>query len=120
MSGINYVAVDFDGTLCSVAFPEIGEQLLGHKRIMDYCNNLKRKGVTLILWTCREDNEERAYLTEAVKWCKDRGLEFDYINENPECTYGYPPGRKINADLYIDDKAMNAAQYFSLETYNET
>lgn len=103
---MKFIAVDFDGTLCTNAFPEIGQVKKKNKEVHEMVQNLKEKGHSLILWTCREDNPERKYLTEAIEWCKSKGLEFDYINENPESPWG-DAQRKIYADLYIDDKSIN-------------
>lgn len=48
-------------------------------------------------------------MEDAVAWCKERGIEFDAVNENlPELIELYGNDcRKINADIYIDDKAVN-------------
>ena len=93
------VAVDFDGTLCENAFPEIGKP---KRDVIDTIKEYKKYGWKIILWTCR--NKE--YLYKAVSWCKAQGLEFDAINENlpevEEVFGGYT--RKIFADVYIDDK----------------
>lgn len=50
---------------------------------------------------------------EAVEWCKARGLTFDTVNANlPELIDLYKNDcRKINADIYIDDKAVNPVPY---------
>jgi hypothetical protein len=103
------IAVDFDGTLCSYAFPLIGDQTEKHKILMDVLINLRSKGHKLILWTNRGDNEKYKSLSEAIQWCKSKGLEFDSINKNlPETeakkVSGYSP--KIMADYYIDDKVL--------------
>jgi hypothetical protein len=101
------IAIDFDGTLCKYAFPEIGEQEEQHKLLMQILINLRQKGNKLILWTNRGDNEEYKSLTEAIEWCKEKGLEFDSINQNlpdQKKLSGYSP--KIIADYYIDDKAL--------------
>ena len=103
------IAVDFDGTLCTYAFPKIGEQLEKHKKLTNILIRLKKEGHKLILWTNRGDNEKYKSLTEAVEWCKNKGLEFDAINKNiPETELkkisGYSP--KIMADYYIDDKVL--------------
>jgi hypothetical protein len=103
-------AVDFDGTLCSYAFPKIGEQHEHHKELMDILISLRKDGHKLILWTNRGDNEQYKSLTEAIEWCKEKGLEFDEVNKNlPEKELaklsGYSP--KIMADYYIDDKALS-------------
>ena len=93
------VAVDFDGTLCENAFPNIGAP---KKNVIDIVKEYKNYGWKIVLWTCR--NKE--HLDKAVAWCKARGLEFDAVNENlpevEELFGGYT--RKIFADVYIDDK----------------
>ena len=93
------VAVDFDGTLCENAFPEIGKPKMD---VIDTIKEYKSYGWKIILWTCRN----REYLDKAVEWCEAHGLEFDAINENlpevEELFGGYT--RKIFADVYIDDK----------------
>lgn len=107
MNKILKIAVDFDGTLCEYGFPGIGEQKTEHKLLMDTLITLKDKGHKLILWTNRGDNDEYKSLTEAVEWCREKGLEFDAINENlpdQKKLSGYSP--KIMADYYIDDKAL--------------
>jgi hypothetical protein len=103
-------AVDFDGTLCSYAFPKIGEQHEHHKELMDILISLRKDGHKLILWTNRGDNDQYKSLTEAIEWCREKGLEFDEVNKNlPEKELaklsGYSP--KIMADYYIDDKALS-------------
>lgn len=106
-------AVDFDGTLCTNGFPEIGEQSQQHKKLLDVLIQLQKQGHKLILWTNRGDNEKYKCLTEAIDWCKAQGLSFDAINKNlPEVEQkkisGYSP--KIMADYYIDDKALQFNQ----------
>lgn len=102
------IAVDFDGTLCEYAFPEIGEQKDIHRELMKQLIKMRKEGHKLILYTCRGDNDKYKVLTEAIEWCKEKGLEFDSVNENiPEFIKksGYSP--KPVADIYIDDKAIN-------------
>lgn len=102
------IAVDFDGTLCEYAFPDIGEQTTHQKELMNRLIELRKNGHKLILWTNRGDNQQYPVLTEAIQWCKDRGLEFDSINENlPNQKKLSGPSPKVMADLYIDDKAVN-------------
>jgi hypothetical protein len=101
------IAVDFDGTLCTYAFPKIGEQTPKHLELMQTLIKLREDGHKLILWTNRGDNEEYPVLTEAIAWCKERGLEFDAVNENLPGTIKLSgPSPKIMADYYIDDKAL--------------
>jgi hypothetical protein len=101
------IAVDFDGTLCEYEFPGIGQQKEEHKQLMDVLIKMRNQGHKLILWTNRGDNEQYKSLTDAVEWCKEKGLEFDTINENlpnQKKLSGYSP--KIMADYYVDDKAL--------------
>lgn len=95
------VAVDFDGTLCESKYPEIGK---ANQALIDHLIFRKKCDEKLILWTCRNGKE----LDDAVKWCKERGLIFDAINENlPEIVEQMGGDtRKIFADEYIDDKNM--------------
>ncbi len=112
------IAVDFDGTLCGQAWPEIGE---ANDVLIQHLIRRKTEGARLILWTNREGD----LLEDAVNWCRRRGLEFDTVNENlPELIDLYGNNcRKINADIYIDDKAVNpipyrqAAGFTSLDPY---
>lgn len=93
------VAVDFDGTLCENAYPEIGKPKM---EVIEAIKEYKGYGWKIILWTCRNYDA----LDQAVEWCKQHGLEFDAINTNlPEVqeTYGGDT-RKVFADVYIDDK----------------
>jgi len=102
------IAVDFDGTLCEHAFPGIGKQNEHQKELMVKLIQMRKEGHKLILWTNRGDNEDYPVLTEAINWCKEKGLEFDAINRNlagQKKLSGYSP--KVMADIYIDDLAVN-------------
>ena len=108
------IAVDFDGTLGEFAFPKIGEQTEKQKELMSLLIYMKSQGHKLILWTNRGDNEEYPVLTEAIEWCKEKGLEFDAINQNlPDQKKLSGPSPKIMADFYIDDKALKWADAVS-------
>lgn len=94
-------AIDFDNTLAMTDYPTI---ICPIQHMIDHCISLKEAGHTLILWSCREGKE----LYEAVQWCAERGLEFDYVNRNtPEIieAFGRDP-RKIFANYYIDDRNL--------------
>ena len=101
------IAPDFDGTLCEYNFPKIRNKLPNRKELLEILVNLKKEGHKIILWTNRGDNDKYKVLTEAVDWCRSKGLEFDAINENlpnQKKISGFSP--KIMADFYIDDKAL--------------
>jgi hypothetical protein len=96
------IAVDFDGTLCENQWPKIGAP---NTKLIEGLIRCKNQGDKLILWTNRVGDE----LNDAVKWCKEQGLEFDAINDNlPEIVDSFGSNcRKIFANVYIDDRALN-------------
>lgn len=93
------LAVDFDGTLVTDKFPEIGEP---NKELFNLCILARQFGTKVILWTCRNNS----HLDVAVAYCKEQGLEFDAVNDNlEECKIAYGGNtRKVFADKYVDDK----------------
>lgn len=95
------IAVDFDGTLCEYAWPDIG---IPRGLVISYLKTRQKQGNKIILWTCRSGE----MLQKAVDWCEEQGLRFDALNENlPEIVEKFGgDSRKIYADLYIDDKAV--------------
>lgn len=95
------IAVDFDGTLCESAWPEIGQ---ARSNVINYVLEQQAAGAKLILWTNRVGER----LEEAVKWCGVHGLKFDAVNENlPEIVEAFGGDtRKVFANVYLDDRAM--------------
>lgn len=92
------IAVDFDGTIVEHAYPAIGKEKLFAFRTL---KELEKMGARLILWTFRAGKE----LDEAVEYCKKNGIEFYAVNKNyPEEIYNESVSRKVDADIYIDDK----------------
>jgi hydroxymethylpyrimidine pyrophosphatase-like HAD family hydrolase len=92
------IAVDFDGTIVEHAYPEIGKEMLFAFHTLKELNKL---GANLILWTFRTGKE----LDEAVEYCRKNGVEFYAVNKNyPEEIYDETISRKINADIFIDDR----------------
>lgn len=92
------IAVDFDGTIVDHEYPAIGKEKLFAFRTL---KELEKRGARLILWTIRTGKE----LDEAVEFCRNNGIEFYAVNRNyPEEIFTDEVSRKINADLFIDDK----------------
>jgi hydroxymethylpyrimidine pyrophosphatase-like HAD family hydrolase len=92
------IAVDFDGTVVEHAYPRIGKEMLF---AFDTLKALQRKGHKLILWTFRDGET----LDEAVEFCKQHGVVFYAVNKSyPEEAFDLSISRKINADLFIDDR----------------
>lgn len=92
------IAVDFDGTIVKNAYPDIGKSMLF---AFDTLKKLQQEGHLLILWTYRSGDK----LNEAVTFCKENGLNFYAINKSyPEEVMSQKISRKINADIFIDDR----------------
>lgn len=99
-------SIDYDGTIVKNAFPEVGEPVDG---AFETLKAMKEAGWKLILSTCREDEKKRAYLTEAVEFCKSHGVEFDGVNTTPmdlEFRDESSLRRKPFAHVYIDDRNL--------------
>lgn len=92
------IAVDFDGTIVEHAYPQIGREMLFAFATL---KELQRKGHKLILWTIRTGH----LLDEAVEYCRQNGVEFYAVNKNyPEEELTASVSRKLNADIFIDDR----------------
>lgn len=92
------IAVDFDGTIVEHDYPRIGREMVF---AFDTLKALQAKGHKLILWTYRDGD----LLDEAVEYCKRKGIEFYAVNRSfPEERFKEGTSRKINVDLFIDDR----------------
>lgn len=94
------IAVDFDGTIVEHKYPAIGKEI---PFAIDTLKKLAEEQHRLILWTVRHGE----LLDDAVRFCKQRGLEFYAVNRNypeekEEASSQYI--RKLQADLWIDDR----------------
>lgn len=93
------IAVDFDGTIVEHEYPKIGRSI---PFAIETLKELQKEGHTLILWSVRDGD----LLLEAVKYCEERGLKFYAANKNyPEEDVAIS-SRKLNADLFIDDRNL--------------
>lgn len=91
------IAVDFDGTIVDHEYPRIGRERPFATATL---RQLQADGHILVLWTYREGE----LLQEAVRWCEERGVRFNCVNStDPLATEATGP-RKVNADIYIDDR----------------
>jgi hydroxymethylpyrimidine pyrophosphatase-like HAD family hydrolase len=102
------IAVDFDGTIVEHEYPDIGkEKLFAFQTLKE----LQKLGASLILWTFRTGKE----LDDATEFCRKNGIEFYAVNKNyPEEIFDESVSRKINADIYIDDKNVGGFPGWSL------
>lgn len=93
------LAIDFDGTIVEGRYPEIGKPKLF---AFETLKKLQDDGYLLVLWTFRSGDK----LTDAVEFCKSKGLEFYAVNKSyPEEEFvNGEMSRKIDADIFIDDR----------------
>ena len=118
------IAVDFDGTIVEHEYPKIGKPI---PFAIETLLELQKNGHTLILWTVRDGE----LMDEAVAYCARKGLHFYAANKNYPEEENATASRKLNADLFIDDrnlgglpewgviyhivKAMENGDYYSFE-----
>jgi len=94
------IAVDFDGTIVENKYPAIGEPKLF---AFETLKELHKRGFVLILWTFRTGKQ----LNEAVEFCRTNGVEFYAVNKSyPEEILDNETSRKIDADIFIDDRNL--------------
>ncbi|MFV0174820.1 hydrolase [Empedobacter falsenii] len=95
------IAVDFDGTVVDDKYPKIGKAKIF---AFETLKQLQNDGYRLTLWTYRSGKA----LDEAVEFCKKNGIEFYAINNSfdGEDFDKNTQSRKINADIFIDDRNL--------------
>lgn len=93
------IAVDFDGTVVTHAYPEIGDDI-GAEPVL---KELVANGAKLILWTMRSGDALQA----AVDWFVERGIPLFGVQRNPEQDL-WTDNPKVYAKLYIDDAGLGA------------
>ncbi len=92
------IGVDFDGTIVEDRYPGIGKTRIF---AFETLKRLQDDGHRLILWTYRSGKA----LDEAVAFCEQNGITFYAVNKSfPEEQFDNKRSRKINADLFIDDR----------------
>lgn len=95
------ICIDFDGTLVEHRYPDIGAELPG---AFEWLRKFQEAGAKLILWTMRGDAQDGPMLSQAVEFCRQRGIEFFAVNDNPS-QHSWTNSRKCHANIYIDDAA---------------
>ena len=104
-------AIDFDGTVVTHKYPEIGESV-GAERVL---KSLVKNGHQLVLNTMRSHRlteKGRDLLQEAIDWFKERDIELYGVNETPG-QKKWTDTPKVFADMYIDDAALGCPKKMS-------
>lgn len=114
------ICIDFDGTCVTHEFPKVGKDI----GAVPVLKKLIESGHKLILFTMRSDIENPKsdeynikaiggkYLTEAVNWFEQNGIELYGINENPK-QKDWTKSPKAYGQLYIDDAALGCPLTFN-------
>lgn len=110
------ILIDFDGTCVYHDFPNVGKDI-GAAPVL---RELVAAGHKLILWTMRCDHTEPPtsddpniysvggnYLSDAVRWFKDRNIPLYGINTNPTQDK-WTSSPKAYGELCIDDINLGA------------
>ena len=92
------LGVDFDGTLVDHKFPDIGFEV---PYAFDVLRRLQFNNTHVVLFTCRSG----LFLDHAVKYCKERGIEFWGVNENP-LQKAWSTSPKAYCNFYVDDSNL--------------
>ena len=90
------VAYDFDDTVNGDA---MGRNCICEK-VIELLNKCKEAGCTLIVYTARPYEE----CDEVKKYLKDKGIPWDYFNEN-DPTLNFNPGGKVFYNIFFEDRA---------------
>lgn len=105
------ILIDFDGSVCTHSFPEIGADIGAVPVLKD----LVAAGHRLILWTMRADRYALGdtgdkeiqdvtgmFLTDAVNWFKQNDIPLYGIQENPT-QHRWTTSKKAYGQLCLDD-----------------
>lgn len=94
--------IDFDGTLCKFAFPDVGPI---EPNVKEALETLKKAGYTIKIHSCRtakywgRDDERLTHSSLIADFLHEHGLPYDELILSPTMD-------KPIADVYIDDRAI--------------
>ncbi len=91
------IAVDFDGTVVEHEYPKIGRPI---PFAIETLKKLQADGHTLLMWTVREGD----LLQEAIDYVESNGVKYHAYNKNYPEEDRATAARKLNADIFIDDR----------------
>jgi len=92
---------DLDGTLCSNTYGEYESATPFYDRISKV-NQLYEQGNTIIINTARGSKTKIDWFSLTESQLKDWGLKYHTLYV----------GKKIDADLFVDDKAVSDKDFF--------
>lgn len=109
------LAIDFDGTCVTHAYPIIGKDI----GAVPVLKKLVEKGHKLILFTMRGKDEsiKPDTLDSAIGWFNHHSIPLFGINENPGQS-SWTASNKVYAQLYIDDAALGCPLIYDTTVSN--
>ena len=116
MIGKIVIVVDFDGTVVTHDYPEIGNDI----GAVPVLKKLVDAGHQLVLFTMRGNNNganDRNYLVEAVKWFNQNDIPLFGINTNPT-QKNWTNSPKAYGQMIIDDAALGCPLKFDYKLSN--
>ena len=99
------IGLDFDGTVVTHRYPEVGEDI----GAVPVLKELAKKGHKFILFTMR--SSKNGTLDDAVNWFKENGIPLYGVNSNPTQSE-WTDSPKAYCHVYIDDAAMGIPKKF--------
>lgn len=103
-----YIGVDFDNTLHPYNMTDENEFPNGFRSIVALLREAKQLGLKLCLWTLPTSKEN---LDWKVEWCKNHGIEMDFVNDSPLLSEYSSQFRKPHFNLLLDDVAGLESSY---------
>lgn len=100
------IAVDFDGTCVTHAYPRIGDDI----GAIPVLKKLVQNSHKLVLFTMRSGKE----LAEAQNWLESQGVSLYGVNRNPTQD-NWTSSPKAYAEYYIDDAALGCPLLFDFK-----
>lgn len=92
------IAIDFDGTIVTHRYPDIGDLKDGVKEAI----NALYDRYEIVIWTCRNNHLLNNNTVAAIKRVSDyldaNGIKYDRVDDGK--------AGKVLADYYIDDRAI--------------
>lgn len=113
--GTLYIGIDFDNTLLPYGHEDLfgdndseSEVSVGFMDIVSLMRWCKLLGMKICLWSLPMSDEN---LEWKVNWCREHGINIDYINESPLLDEFSKKYGKVHFNLLLDDCAGLESAY---------
>lgn len=97
------IAIDFDGTIVTHEYPNVGNPVPLAKEVIQM---LISNGHKCFLWTMRD----KQTLQDAIQYCKDNNIDMSGYNYS---SAQFSDSPKQYAHVYIDDTALGCPRKYS-------